>query len=323
MKKLAFSLILVLVLAAAAFGQHPPIQYGRFFKALYLATDPTSAACINGTLVYSAASNSLFICEAGAWNVGLATIPGVLPVASGGTGLASGTSGGILAYTANGVLASSAALGAGQFVLGGGAGAVPATTFSIVTVAKGGTALASGTSGGVLGYTAVGTLASSAALAAGQFVLGGGAGATPTTSFSIVPTANGGTGIAFFTAAGPTVARIYTFPDAATTILTTNAAVTLAQGGTGLAQTGTQQITTNGTAVTAGTCQAQPAATITGVTTTSAAMWSVPTVLPATWQTGIFVMPVVTTNTVTLSLCNGTAGSITPVGQLVNVKAIL
>src|SRR3990167_5686156 len=35
----------------------------------------------------------------------------------------------------------------------------------------------------------------------------------------ILPTANGGTGIAFFTAAGPTVARVYTFPDAAATIL--------------------------------------------------------------------------------------------------------
>jgi hypothetical protein len=34
----------------------------------------------------------------------------------------------------------------------------------------------------------------------------------------ILPTANGGTGIAFFTAAGPTVARVYTFPDAAATI---------------------------------------------------------------------------------------------------------
>lgn len=35
----------------------------------------------------------------------------------------------------------------------------------------------------------------------------------------ILPTANGGSGIAFFTAAGPTVARIFTFPDAAATIL--------------------------------------------------------------------------------------------------------
>ena len=49
----------------------------------------------------------------------------------------------------------------------------------------------------------------------------------------ILPVANGGTGIAYFGAAGPTAARVYTFPDASTTVLTTNAAVTIAQGGTG------------------------------------------------------------------------------------------
>ena len=43
-----------------------------------------------------------------------------------------------------------------------------------------GTALASGTSGGVLGYTGTGTLASSALLTANGVLLGGGAGATPT-----------------------------------------------------------------------------------------------------------------------------------------------
>ncbi len=42
----------------------------------------------------------------------------------------------------------------------------------------------------------------------------------------ILPTANGGTGVAFFTAAGPTIARIYTFPDAAATIARTDAAQT-------------------------------------------------------------------------------------------------
>lgn len=51
---------------------------------------------------------------------------------------------------------------------------------------------------------------------------------------STLPTANGGTGIAYFTAAGPTTARVYTFPDAAATVLTANAAVTVVQGGTGI-----------------------------------------------------------------------------------------
>lgn len=51
-----------------------------------------------------------------------------------------------------------------------------------VAVADGGTGLSSGTSGGVLGFTASGTIASSAALAANAIVIGGGAGATPTTT---------------------------------------------------------------------------------------------------------------------------------------------
>lgn len=50
---------------------------------------------------------------------------GILPVANGGTGLTSGTSGGILGYTASGTLASSAALASGAIVIGGGAGATP------------------------------------------------------------------------------------------------------------------------------------------------------------------------------------------------------
>ena len=50
-----------------------------------------------------------------------------LPVANGGTGLTSGTSGGILGYTASGTLASSSALTANQLIIGGGAGATPST----------------------------------------------------------------------------------------------------------------------------------------------------------------------------------------------------
>jgi hypothetical protein len=54
-------------------------------------------------------------------------------------------------------------------------------------------------------------------------------GVTGALSFS-----NGGTGSTFFNVAGPTAYHTYTFPDATSTILTTNAAVTVAQGGTGL-----------------------------------------------------------------------------------------
>lgn len=50
-----------------------------------------------------------------------------VPVADGGTGLSSGTSGGVPYFSASTTMASSAALAANQIVLGGGAGAAPAT----------------------------------------------------------------------------------------------------------------------------------------------------------------------------------------------------
>jgi hypothetical protein len=114
---------------------------------------------------------------------GIASVTGS-PVTTSGTlniNLA-GTSGGIPYFSSGTVLSSSNALGSGQFVLGGGAGSTPTTSFSIVPVANGGTALSSGTSGGILGFTASGTIASSTLLASTGVVLGAGAGATPTTS---------------------------------------------------------------------------------------------------------------------------------------------
>jgi hypothetical protein len=57
-----------------------------------------------------------------------------LPVANGGTGLTSGTSGGVPYYSATGTLASTAALTANNFVVGGGAGAAPASS-SLLAIA--------------------------------------------------------------------------------------------------------------------------------------------------------------------------------------------
>ncbi|MFH2076209.1 MAG: hypothetical protein ABIJ57_12830 [Pseudomonadota bacterium] len=48
----------------------------------------------------------------------------------------------------------------------------------------------------------------------------------------ILPTANGGSGIAYFTAAGPTAARVYTFPDSAATILYSGGALGTPSSGT-------------------------------------------------------------------------------------------
>ena len=142
---------------------------------------------------------------------------------------------------------------------GGGAGTVTAMLRGVTAaILPGGTV---GVSGGVPYFDSTTSLLSSVALTANRLVLGGGAGAGPTVLGSlgttttvlhgnaagaptfaavsltadvsgILPTAAGGTGIAYFTAAGPTVARVYTFPDAAATVLTTDAAVTVAQGGT-------------------------------------------------------------------------------------------
>ena len=58
----------------------------------------------------------------------ITALTGTLPVANGGTGLTSGTSGGILAYTASGTLASSGVLAQYGVVIGGGAGAAPTST---------------------------------------------------------------------------------------------------------------------------------------------------------------------------------------------------
>ena len=75
-------------------------------------------------------------------------VSGTVPVANGGTGLTAGTSGGILAYTATGTLASSAALTANKVVIGGGAGVVPSTTTLLGTT----TAVTSGNYIQAVGY---------------------------------------------------------------------------------------------------------------------------------------------------------------------------
>ncbi len=56
-----------------------------------------------------------------------AAAPKRVPVAQGGTNLGSGTSGGVLGFTASGVIASSGALTLNLPVIGGGAGATPAS----------------------------------------------------------------------------------------------------------------------------------------------------------------------------------------------------
>jgi len=81
----------------------------------------------------------------------------------------------------------------------------------------------------------------------------------------ILPGANGGTGNGFFAVSGPASSlRTFTFPNASATVLTSNATVTVAQGGTGVA-TLTGIVKGNGTsafsAATAGTDYYAPGST--------------------------------------------------------------
>lgn len=85
---------------------------------LVFATSPTLTTPILGTPTSGTATNLT--------GLPLTTgVTGTLPVANGGTGITSGTSGGVLAFTASGTIGSSGALTANLPVIGGGAGAAP------------------------------------------------------------------------------------------------------------------------------------------------------------------------------------------------------
>ncbi len=76
------------------------------------------------------ASNNVLKSDGTNWVSGavpLGAPSGILPVANGGTGLSSGTDGGILAFSATGTIVSSGLLTANQLIKGGGAGVAPST----------------------------------------------------------------------------------------------------------------------------------------------------------------------------------------------------
>ena len=116
----------------------PKIITGPSYSKIYLVDN----AATGSTLTFKAAGQSgvsvavgeeCFVYYNGTDYIKVASsfvsaLSGTLGVANGGTNLSSGTSGGVLAYTAAGTLASSGALAANNVVVGGGAGAAPSST---------------------------------------------------------------------------------------------------------------------------------------------------------------------------------------------------
>lgn len=132
---------------------------GTAFAAVSTSGDVTVDSTGATTIGAGKVTNSML-----AGSIDLTTkVTGALPVANGGTGLTAGTSGGVLAFTASGTIASSSALAANALVVGGGAGVAPSTvtTGTGVVTALGvntGTAGAFVVNGGALGTPSSGTV---------------------------------------------------------------------------------------------------------------------------------------------------------------------
>jgi hypothetical protein len=93
---------------------------GNAATATALAANPSD--CASDRYAISSIANGDLTCAQVSLSAG---VTGTLPVGNGGTGITSGTSGGIPYYSASNTIASSGALTQYQVVLGGGAGAAP------------------------------------------------------------------------------------------------------------------------------------------------------------------------------------------------------
>ena len=120
-------------------------------------------------------------------------------------------------------------------IAGGGS-----TTFDLVGAGTNANALVVGT-GGTLGVSGSGTIAATTAtLATTATTANAGDSATAFFSSGLLESIIGGTGNGFTLFSGPaTTEKTFTLPNASTTILTTNAAITAPQGGTGQSTTAT------------------------------------------------------------------------------------
>lgn len=154
--------------------------------------------------------------------------------AQGGTGQSSYTTGDLLFASSSTALSKLSAVAAGSFLRSAGTSTAP--VWSTTTWPN------SATTGDLLIASGSNTYGNLTGVATGNALISGGVGTAPswgkiglTTHVSgILGSANGGTGNGFTKFSGPTTAeKTFTLPDASATILTDNAAVTAAQGGTG------------------------------------------------------------------------------------------
>lgn len=164
-------------------------------------------------------------------------ISGILAVANGGTGLSSGTSGGVPYFSGSTTMASSAALAANALVVGGGAGAAPATvtTGTGVVTALGvntGTAGSFVVNGGALGTPSSGTVTNLTGTASIN-INGTVGGTTPAAgSFTTLAASStvSGTGFSNYLASPPAIGGTAANTGAFTTLTATSASVTGASG---------------------------------------------------------------------------------------------
>jgi hypothetical protein len=75
--------------------------------------------------------------------------------------------------------------------------------------------------------------------------------------------------------------------------------------------------------ISSGTCSTPITATVTGLLTTSVVLASLNAAPLTAWKTGIFAVAYPTANTVNITLCNGTAGSISPDSTTLNYLAVV
>ena len=102
---------------------YTPIQ---LYYSATTTNAPTTGNLAAGELAINTADGKLFYKDSS--NVIQVIGWKTTPVSAGGTGLTSGTSGGVPYYSSSSAITSSAALAASALVIGGGAGAAPSTT---------------------------------------------------------------------------------------------------------------------------------------------------------------------------------------------------